>query len=85
MEANSLGGGKKKIQKGHQTSVSPNLKTILEYSHCLFLRGKEHFPGMRKDVNSIFPSNHSRTSVMSLTVAGNVSLCNITPQQIKGV
>lgn len=77
----SLGGEK----KGCQTSVSPNLKTVLEYSHCLFLRGKEHFTGMRKDANSIFPSNHSHTSLMSLTVAGTISVCNITPQQIKGV
>lgn len=66
-------------------SVTLNLKTILEYSHCLFLRGKEHFPGKRNNANSIYLSNHSYTSLMSLTVAGNMYVCNIRPQHIKGV
>ena len=66
-------------------SVSPNLKNILEYSQCSFLRGKEHFAGMRKDANSIFLSNHSHSSLMSLIVAGAISVCYIRSQQIKGV
>lgn len=66
-------------------SVTLNLKTISEYSHRLFLRGKEHFPEMRKNVNSIYLSNHFHTSLMSLTVAGNIYVCNIRAQQIKGV
>lgn len=66
-------------------SVTRNLKTILEYSHCLFLRGKKHFTGKKKNANSIHLSNHSYTSLMPLTVAGNMYVCNIRLQHIKGV
>lgn len=84
MKANSLREGKKKkkdIQRGHQTSVSPNLNTILEYSLCLFLGGKEALTWDEKGCKSYLP----QYSLPYQTVAGNVSVCNIRPQQIKGV